>query len=75
MPSGCHGLGTGPRREETQGVWRQGDIGGEEGADERKPKESDFRATWVWRVDLEIGSMPRVAPMAPEARGVSEILC
>jgi len=67
MPSGRHGLGTGRRQEETQGVGRQGDIGGEEGADERRPKESAFRATWVRRVDLEIGSMPRVAPMAPDA--------
>jgi len=75
MPSGRHGLGTGRLQEETQGVWHQDDISGDEGADERRLKESGFRATWVRRVDLEIGSMPRVAPMAPEARGVSEILC
>jgi len=57
----------GRRRQEIYEVWRQGDIGGREGADERRPKESGVRATWVWRMDLEIGSMPGGAPVTPEA--------
>jgi len=33
------------RREENQGVWRQGDIGRAAGGEESRPKESGIRAT------------------------------
>ena len=35
----------GCQREESQEVWRQGDIGRGAGAEERRPKESGVRAT------------------------------
>jgi len=71
LASGRHRLIVRCPQGETQGVWRQGDIGPGDGTAEGRDSESGFRTTLVKPMEFEIVSLPPEALVAPEAPGAS----